>query len=141
MKPRFFKRRNNSAKINRCNLVGSFNGATLFQTWKYNSFYRSSLSAKGFNGATLFQTWKSLINPTERFVDFAASMEPRFFKRGNSGEDARFAFFSPASMEPRFFKRGNSMLSPHSIPSRMASMEPRFFKRGNRSAARSCCRP
>jgi len=85
-----------------------------------------------------------------------ASMEPRFFKRGNQGSITPTGSTSAsASMEPRFFKRGNAQ--PHSgfdadlklqwshvfsnveitrrvrqeLTSTAASMEPRFFKRGN----------
>jgi len=36
-----------------------------------------------------------------------ASMEPRFFKRGNTDESWVFRGGIYASMEPRFFKRGN----------------------------------
>ena len=38
-----------------------------------------------------------------------------------------------ASMEPRFFKRGNTIRGKRVGKSRKASMEPRFFKRGNDS--------
>ena len=85
-----------------------------------------------------------------------ASMEPRFFKRGNNftraattyaGEklqwnhvfsNVEIHIHAPniasgihASMEPRFFKRGNLRLPTDSRNFSPASMEPRFFKRGN----------
>ena len=86
-----------------------------------------------------------------------ASMEPRFFKRGNfstrsfivakyrvlqwnhvfSNVEMVDRFFAVsqnpfASMEPRFFKRGNMRNSEWRVKKMTnASMEPRFFKRGN----------
>ena len=36
-----------------------------------------------------------------------------------------------ASMEPRFFKRGNGLPKTLERREKRASMEPRFFKRGN----------
>ena len=61
-----------------------------------------------------------------------ASMEPRFFKRGNllmMTSDIGSSVL--ASMEPRFFKRGNSYSLRGWNQIQRASMEPRFFKRGN----------
>jgi len=134
-----------------------FNGATFFQTWKWANFAsRSPGATMGFNGATFFQTWKyadlpqfaekvrwlqwshvfsNVEMPTSRiFVarSVVASMEPRFFKRGNRLHFAKFSNrLDGASMEPRFFKRGNRLEIAHAALPRQASMEPRFFKRGN----------
>jgi len=84
-----------------------FNGATFFQTWKFRRIAPAGTSTSCFNGATFFQTWKFAVrwavrsddealqwshvfSNVEIFADFpetpdniAASMEPRFFKRGN----------------------------------------------------------
>ena len=61
-----------------------------------------------FNGTTFFQTWKCRNCPTNRHAGRTASMEPRFFKRGNDSSVFLVTGLTRASMEPRFFKRGNS---------------------------------
>jgi hypothetical protein len=58
-------------------------------------------------------------------------MEPRSFKRGNSGNGHRSTQIIRASMEPRSFKRGNETLCEQCNRDYAASMEPRSFKRGN----------
>ena len=68
-------------------LIACFNGATPFQTWKWNvNSYDYELEV-GFNGATPFQTWKSGSRrscPSHPL----ASMGPRLFRRGNRiGDD------------------------------------------------------
>jgi len=131
MEPRFFKRGNRAVGARLIAPLECFNGATFFQTWKsaaHTGKWTATLSLQwshvfsnvemamiashadvtldGFNGATFFQTWKcqfALLLP----LRLLASMEPRFFKRGNDsviniGDD-----LAGASMEPRFFKRGN----------------------------------
>ena len=108
MEPRFFKRGNRS-RTERANPVrDSFNGATFFQTWKWwftksrtrhsrllqwshvfsnveILFGRDNLLQlfRRFNGATFFQTWKSH-EILSAVIPRGASMEPRFFKRGNT---------------------------------------------------------
>ena len=116
-----------------------------------------SSSTASFNGATFFQTWKSGEATGATPAPMLASMEPRFFKRGNEkAAQLERENEQLASMEPRFFKRGNGfevfLMSkkhksfngatffqtwkstanrPDLSPLRRASMEPRFFKRGN----------
>ncbi len=108
MEPRFFKRGNNLRQSKRKKTGESFNGATLFQTWKYVQVSNEAFSAKRFNGATLFQTWKF-----GRTAD-NLSLENSFngatlFQTWKCGElCCAFAVRQFASMEPRFFKRGNA---------------------------------
>ena len=109
-----------------------FNGTTLFQAWKCdsnsgdsNSGYRLqwnhafssveiSFTNHAWTGLHVLQ-WNHAFSSVEmrapcrrQSLSDAASMEPRFFKRGNTGrpKTTRRRFW--ASMEPRFFKRGNS---------------------------------
>ena len=84
MEPRFFKRGNAINSKNFCVSPGSFNGATFFQTWKCR--LREPLlfvCGQRFNGATFFQTWKLKPIWRKSSANGRASMEPRFFKRGN----------------------------------------------------------
>ena len=139
----------------RCRRGRRFNGTTFFQTWKSLRHERLVGKRSRFNGTTFFQTWKCS-GRLWHFVFREASMEPRFFKRGNQPAGVAPSPGAGASMEPRFFKRGNASLSlapsikplllqwnhvfsnveiaaqfPISRRVRRASMEPRFFKRGN----------
>jgi len=132
MEPRFFKRGNTAMLGTTLHQVSCFNGATFFQTWKFWSYKTGFGAMDSFNGATFFQTWKFVKLKAAENGEKLASMEPRFFKRGNPCR--RFANCrtqANASMEPRFFKRGNSSQSASSYLPIVASMEPRFFKRGN----------
>ena len=63
------------------NLV-RFNGTTFFQTWKYGMCCKTSDERACFNGTTFFQTWK-FVDKAPSCGRLRASMEPRFFKRGN----------------------------------------------------------
>ena len=132
MEPRFFKRGNGERPHDQSDRQSRFNGTTFFQTWKSCERLACSGRPCSFNGTTFFQTWKYTGDFVTVEIDNIASMEPRFFKRGNRINLWKNTTFTKASMEPRFFKRGNSSLRPV-YPRRpeTASMEPRFFKRGN----------
>ncbi len=88
----------------------SFNGTTFFQTWKFLFPFLLRFGEIGFNGTTFFQTWKFFIIYAIHNFLTVASMEPRFFKRGNKIKKSSFAELEVASMEPRFFKRGNAFI-------------------------------
>ena len=109
MEPRFFKRGNKARdRSNRfsvmlqwnhvfsnveifCALRGSYADFPL--QWNhvfsnvemFKSESASGSGASGFNGTTFFQTWKSSASIKPPKVPLA-SMEPRFFKRGNKEE-------------------------------------------------------
>ena len=167
MEPRFFKRGNSARPCAFRRICRCFNGTTFFQTWKFLDEQGNACSpSDSFNGTTFFQTWKCEKIKRMRNVHFQlqwnhvfsnveigfaflfvpfcfiASMEPRFFKRGNVEAAGNRRKIPGASMEPRFFKRGNRKLKLNDLIPEAASMEPRFFKRGNRSGrqrpARRC---
>jgi len=67
-----------------------------------------------------------------RHCVWLASMEPRFFKRGNQGRPQKWTPLSPRFNGATFFQTWKCRLSKfrlETLPA--ASMEPRFFKRGN----------
>jgi len=60
-----------------------------------------------FNGTTFFQTWK-LLNPKREWVNSIKLQWNHVFSNVEmSGHLRHFAHLFVASMEPRFFKRGN----------------------------------
>ena len=63
---------------NRC-----FNGATSFQTWKFQTIRSRARPPERFNGATSFQTWKFGLGTYPYLWVMPASMGPRLFRRGN----------------------------------------------------------
>jgi len=83
MEPRFFKRGNRRRRSGATGVYCSFNGATFFQTWKFGS-RESNLDPR-----YLLQ-WSHVFSNVEmanagelKGKRSIASMEPRFFKRGN----------------------------------------------------------
>ena len=131
MEPRFFKRGNiNSAKHSDRHNQLQWNH--VFSNVEMQRFAACNCRAGCFNGTTFFQTWKFFWQIRAKKRRHFASMEPRFFKRGNRARALTFIASRMASMEPRFFKRGNPFPAGSPIKTgRNASMEPRFFKRGN----------
>ena len=91
-----------------------------------------------FNGATFFQTWKCP-QPGENYHRRRlASMEPRFFKRGNRlKDDWRLAARQPCFNGATFFQTWKFVTIEPDDNYVHASMEPRFFKRGNGELANS----
>ena len=134
IEPRFFKRGNGKLFVNVDDVDSSFNRATFFQTWKLiRSTKTMRILLRRFNRATFFQTWKHRLIGQRMPCVIVASIEPRFFKRGNYYGCGRTQATRLASIEPRFFKRGNKRFYHATRSRRTASIEPRFFKRGNRA--------
>ena len=108
MEPRFFKRGNAENDVRFTAFDLRFNGTTLFQTWKSlkNALQRFFLDKLQWNHA--FSNVEITHKNDKCRNCYAASMEPRFFKRGNVENDDEIYLTARASMEPRFFKRGNT---------------------------------
>ena len=87
-----------------------FNGTTFFQTWKCANWRKRDGSDKRFNGTTFFQTWKSRTVRTGG--RYSPPLQWNHVFSNVEIVEARFGDFRSrhASMEPRFFKRGNSLL-------------------------------
>ena len=141
MEPRFFKRGNNSEALRAGVLIARFNGTTFFQTWKFDvKKVEVDVSGEALQWNHVFSNveikrarrkafravplqWNHVFSNVEISVivgialqNRIASMEPRFFKRGNLGRDGIAGKRHRASMEPRFFKRGNAASASRTIP-------------------------
>ena len=82
-----------------------FNRATFFQTWKPESPIPIWLWLLSFNRATFFQTWKPAACPNcGRPLIRLASIEPRFFKRGNLALNATANFGANRFNRATFFQ-------------------------------------
>ena len=135
-----------------------FNRATFFQTWKRFIFKRNSLFFFSLQSSHVFSNVETTLPSLSKILTrCVASIEPRFFKRGNCKTLTTYLIrHSPASIEPRFFKRGNCRVRSQipnqescfnratffqtwklvrrglsGVSRKTASIEPRFFKRGN----------
>ena len=107
MEPRFFKRGNRFSDASSCNGLTPLQWSHVFSNVEISlRTRRSRICGLCFNGATFFQTWKSDSGRAVILLS-SASMEPRFFKRGNKNAPRGIEAILNASMEPRFFKRGN----------------------------------
>jgi len=134
MEPRFFKRGNFAYRSLAVEQADGFNGATFFQTWKYDGQGRSYLAFASFNGATFFQTWKcsspafSLTRPTTLQWSHVFSNVEMLHKKGESWKFGNLLQWSHVFSNVEM--TGELRIVLQNV---MASMEPRFFKRGNES--------
>ena len=87
--------------------VGLASMEPLFSAWKFRRDFGFLAAPDGFNGATSFQTWKYDVWQRCTGAPGGASMGPRLFRRGNNFDGCFSAMFIVASMGPRLFRRGN----------------------------------
>ncbi len=131
MGPRLFRRGNNWQLGIGMKPIGSFNGATSFQTWKPVGCRRGRPRVDGLQWGHVFSDVETISIYTSERADRLASMGPRFFRRGNAQEHGATRLGLRASMGPRLFRRGNCPLGGNNGFRRDASMGPRLFRRGN----------
>ncbi len=158
MEPRFFKRGNDLAERPERRSQNRFNGTTLFQAWKFKMEKTVKVGNDMLQWNHAFSSVEIRRANGNAGDQGGASMEPRFFKRGNP------ELVSPPAVRSRRFN-GTTLFQAwkfHTDPGHgwmettlqwnhafssveitrlrrnayrreRASMEPRFFKRGNKS--------
>ena len=107
MGPRLFRRGNFDCFFHLSPFAHASMGPRLFRRGNRRSARSPPSSPRSFNGATSFQTWKF----QKRFSctgHLLASMGPRLFRRGNFYLAWNPDVGTVASMGPRLFRRGNN---------------------------------
>jgi len=132
MEPRFFKRGNLIIEVRMMRVNRTLQWSHVFSNVEIVLVaYHRGIQYSSFNGATFFQTWKCANCRADYRAPKAASMEPRFFKRGNAVRPVVYAArvelqWSHVFSNVEIMERGGD-----NTIANIASMEPRFFKRGN----------